>query len=63
MDSNISLPDWLTDEKIKELKRDLAYAKPYSQSEVDALPLDGDRDWDRYDAYSAEKILTKYNLI
>lgn len=63
MVSNTRLPDWLNDKKISELKKDLKRAVPYSQDEFDDLPFDGEIDWNRYNAYSAKKILEEYGLL
>ena len=59
-----SLPEWLTEEAISELKADLlACDNPYTAEEVRNLPLDAPRDMKRYDAYFAKKVLTEYGLI
>lgn len=66
MDSNTAskLPEWLTPERIREYKEDLAKAVPYTEAEVDNIPFDSiDYDVDRMDAYDAKRILSKYNLI
>lgn len=59
-----NLPEWLTSETIADLKSALSICpNPYTQEEIEQLPLDAPRDMDRYDAYSAKKILTEYGLI
>ena len=66
MNSNTqeSLPEWLTDDVIADLRNDLAVcANPYTQEEVEQLELDAPRDMARYNAYFAKKVLSAYNLI
>ncbi len=66
MDSNTpkSLPEWLTDDAITDLRNDLAACdNPYTQEEVEQLELDAPWDMTRYNAYFAKKVLSKYNLI
>ena len=59
-----NLPEWLTDEAIAVMKKDLEKcSNPYTQEEVEALPLDGTRDMRRYNAHVAKEILTKYGII
>lgn len=51
----------LTPERRKELKEDLAKAKPYSKEEEAELTFDGPpRDPDRWDATMAKIILEMY---
>lgn len=66
LDSNTAskLPEWLTPERIREYKEDLAKAVPYTEAEVDDIPFDSiDYDVDRMNAYGAKRILSKYNII
>lgn len=66
MDSNTYLqrPDWLTDELIKDLKDQLDDCpNPYTAEEARNIPLDGDMDLKRYNAYTAKKILAKYGFM
>ncbi len=66
MDSNTrkSLPEWLTDEAISDLRNDLAAcSNPYTQEEVEQLELDAPCDMNRYNAYFAKKVLTTYHLL
>lgn len=66
MDLNTTkqLPEWLTKEKIKELKQDLLICdNPYTDEDVVNLSYDGSYDAKRYNANLAKRILSKYDLL
>ena len=56
-------PDWLTDNKIKELKKDLEECVPYTEEELAELEYDGDVDIGRHNAYTALKTLKYFGLL
>lgn len=63
MDLNIQKPDWLTTQKIDELKEYINNCEnPYTDDEFDSLPFDGGYDVDRYNALFAQKMLKKYGI-
>lgn len=66
MASNIVLarPEWLTDELIEDMKKEVAECpNPYTEAEIAKLELDGDMDIKRYNAYVAKSTLTEYSLL
>ena len=55
-------PWWLTDEKIEELKQNLAKYPEADLNNPLEIEYDGLIDMDRYKAEAALEILTKYNI-
>lgn len=54
----------LTQEQIKKFREWLKEAKPYTDEEHDAIPLDSTNyDWKRMKAYIAKKALQKSGLL
>lgn len=65
-DTQNKRPDWLTDSRVAELRQEIKECdNPYTDAEVEAIPLDGDDmiDFDRLNTHHAIKILKKYNLL
>ena len=65
MESNINLkkPDWLTEERIKELRQYIENcSNPYTENDPEVTTFDGDLDVERFSAYYAIKTLTKYGI-
>lgn len=66
MDSNtnITKPDWLTDEKIAQFKADIkACSNPYTDEDfADSIPMGDEMDLERWIAYNAKKTLDKYGI-
>lgn len=57
-------PEWLTDELISILKKDLEMCpNPYTKEDILNLSLDGLIETERYNAYNAKDILSTYGLI
>ncbi|MEE0859430.1 MAG: hypothetical protein U0M12_08205 [Acutalibacteraceae bacterium] len=57
-------PDWLTDEIVEELKKDLVRcSNPYTEEEVEELECDGYIDIKRANAKTAKDILVKYGIL
>ena len=62
MESNTSRPWWLTEQRIEQLKNDLAkYPNPYDGEPLEII-FDAPIDMDRYKAQSAYDILTEYRI-
>ena len=63
MDSNIQLPEWLTEQRVSELLSDVSECpNPYTEEEVSQFALDEPVDLRRYNAYSAKQILEHYGI-
>jgi predicted kinase len=63
MESNISKPEWLTDEIIEDMRNDIAIcSNPYTENDIDNLYFDGELDQLRLNAYNAIKTLTEYGI-
>ena len=57
-------PEWLTDELISILKKDLEMcSNPYTKEDILNLSLDGLIEMERYNAYNAKDILSTYGLM
>lgn len=52
----------MTPEKIKKFRIWAASAKPYTESEMDSIPFDGDVDALRCQAYFGKKMLEEYGI-
>lgn len=63
MELNAQKNNKLDNKEIEMLKRWLNEAEPYTEEEINALPLDGECDMDKYRAYVAKDTLTKYGLL
>ena len=62
-DTSKSLPWWLTEQTIINLRRRVRdCSNPYSDEEMDAIEYDGAYDPIRYDAHEAKRILLKYGI-
>ncbi len=63
LNTNLERPDWLTKERIKELRQYIAdCSNPYTENDPEVTTLDGNLDVERFSAYYAIKILTKYRI-
>ena len=63
LDSNIQLPEWLTEQRISELLSDVSECpNPYTEEEFSQFALDEPVDLRRYNAYSAKQILEHYGI-
>ncbi len=63
LNTNLKRPDWLTDKRIERLRQYIiACPNPYIENDPEINTLDGDLDMERYNAYYAIKILTKYEI-
>ena len=64
MSSTIKKPDWLTAQKILELKEMvLSCANPYTEEDVKRIELDGKCDLHRYNAFLAKQTLEHYGIL
>lgn len=64
MESNIKRPDWLNEQRIAELKKEIDNCpNAYTEDDVKQIGLDENCDLRRYNAYNAKQILTHYGII
>lgn len=64
MNSNIKRPEWLTDEVVERYKEYIAECdNPYTEEEMEEIPLDGMVDIVRWRAHHARIVLEKYGLM
>ena len=64
MVSNISFPEWLTDEEIQKMKQWIKDCpNPYTEKEISQIEYDGYVDIPRLKAYEARRILIEYGII
>lgn len=56
------MSDFLTSDEIAKYRKQFKRGKPYTQEEIDALPFDGECDFDRWLATIAEDVLTSYGI-
>lgn len=64
LNTTTNLPDWLTKEKINELKENVKKYIPYPEDEVIDIPFDSyDLDFDRMSAYLSMETLKTYGII
>ena len=61
---NIQIPDWLTEDEINRLRKCVSSCdNPYTEQEMQDIPLDGFWDISRLEAYEAKRVLQKYGLL